>query len=369
MNPRLERRPTARWRKGLAVAGVVLTVAGLDALNTQAGFIVEGTSRTWQATLVLSAIFWLAYAAFLPPILFVADRCPLDLRRLRTLLIHFSAALAFTYVHILAISYLMAPLRPTQEAFLPLIGRLLRLNFGINFLTYWAIVGGMSAHRYYQESRQRELTASKLEASLAAARLEALRAKLNPHFLFNALNAVSVLALNRQHSAVVDTISRLSELLRVALDDSRPQQIPLAEELRFIDDYLEIIKLCFGDRFVVERHLERESLDALVPSMILQPVVENAVVHGIAALCSDGRITIEARRLNGMLQLRVADNGPGFKSTATRGIGIGLGNTRARLVQAYDASSSLDVSGPAEGGAIVTMTFPFVTTRELAVPA
>lgn len=369
MDLRLRSKSAVRWQRGLAIVGVVVAVAVLDGLHTQAGFIAEGVPRAWQTTLVLSAIFWLAYAAFLPPILFVADRYPLDLRRPRTLLIHLSAALGFTYAHILAISYLMAPFRDSPAAFVPLIGRLVRLTFGINFLTYLAIVGAMYALRYYRQSREHELATAQVEASLTAARLEALRAKLNPHFLFNALNAISVLALKRRHTAVVDTISRLSELLRVTLDDTRPQQIPLREELQFIDGYLEILRLRFGDRMVIERRVEAESLDALVPCMILQPVVENAVVHGVAARCDEGHIAIEARRVNDMLHLQIADNGPGFRAGAIRGLGIGLGNTRARLAQAYGTACSLELSDATEGGAIVTMTFPFVAASALAVPA
>lgn len=357
------------WRSGLTLFGLALCLALLDAVHTQAGLAAQGSARDWSTTLVLSAIFWLSYAAFLPPILFVADRYPIELRRPRTLLIHLATALAFTYVHILTISYLMAPFRPTPEELVPLIGRLLRLNFGINFLTYWAIVGGMYAHRYYKESRRRELAAARLEASLAAARLEALRAKLDPHFLFNALNAISVLALTRKHKAVVETIARLSDLLRVSLDDSRPQHIPLAEELRFIDGYLDLLRLRFGDRMIVERRVAEESLDALVPTMILQPVVENAVMHGVAARCEDGHVAIEAERVDGRLRLRVIDNGPGFAARVPVDLGIGLGNTQARLTQSYGAACSLELSDATAGGAVVTITLPFVVAGELPAPA
>ena len=368
MASRVSWRPTS-WRRGLAIGSLVLFFALLDGLHTQAGFVAEGAPHAWSNTLGLTAVFWLVYAAFLPPVLFVADRYPIDIRRPRTLLIHLSGALAFTYVHILVIGFLTAPFRQAPDAWVPLLGRLVRLNFSIDFLAYWAIVGAMFALRYYNESRQREVAAAQLQVSLAAARLDALRAKLNPHFLFNTLNAISVLALKRQHIAVVDAISHLSSLLRVSLDDTRPQQIPLSEELRFLDGYLEIIRLRFGDRMVVERHVTAESLDAVVPNMILQPVVENAVVHGVAARCGEGHIAIEARRVNDSLHLRVTDNGPGFSSGATPGVGIGLSNTRARLAQIYGGAHSLELSNATDGGAIVTMTLPFVAFREFAVPA
>lgn len=161
----------------------------------------------------------------------------------------------------------------------------------------------------------------------------------------------------------------MSDLLRVSLDDARPQQIPLSEELQFLDGYLEILRLRFGERMVVERRVAAESLDALVPSMILQPVVENAVVHGVAARCGEARISIESRRVNNMLHLQITDNGPGFSAGATRGLGIGLGNTRARLAQIYGAAYGLELGNATEGGAIVTITLPFVAATRLTVSA
>jgi sensor histidine kinase YesM len=355
--------------QALAVIGAVLVVALLDGLHTHAGVVLEGGPRTLPVTLGLTAIFWLAYFAFVPLILFVANRYPLDLLRPRTVLIHLGSALAFSYAHIVAIIFLMAPLVESSETSLQLFGRYLRLTFGINFVTYVVIVGATYAHRYQAELRQRELTAAQLAGSLAAARLEALRAKLDPHFLFNALNAISVLALTRKHKAVVDTIARLSDLLRVILDDGRPQHIPLAEELRFIDGYLDLLRLRFGDRMVVEHRISAESLDALVPTMILQPVVENAVMHGVAARCDEGHIVIEAECCDGKLRLRVTDNGPGFVARAPVRHGIGLGNTQARLAQSYGAAGSLELSDAVTGGAIVTMTLPLASAGSLSISA
>ena len=368
-NSRTDWRPAASWQGWLGVSALVSFFALLDAVHTHAGLLAEGSAPVWSETLGMTAIFWLAYAAFIPPVMLIAGRYPLDRRRPQTVLIHLSAALAFTYVHIIAISFLFAPFRPAPQAFVPLVGRLVRLNFGINFLTYWAVVSAMHARRYYAESRRRELTSAQLDASLTAARLEALRAKLNPHFLFNTLNAISVLALTRQHTAVVDGISRLSDLLRVSLDDALPQQTPLSQELTFLGGYLDIVRLRFGDRMVVEQHVAAETLDALVPSMILQPLVENAVVHGISMRVGEGRIAIDARRMDGTLYLQVSDNGPGFGALTTRGQGIGLRNTRARLEQIHGAAQALDLSDAPGGGAVVRITIPFTTAGELAISA
>jgi len=358
---------TASWRRWLAISALVLLLALLDALHTHVGFVVEGHPLPWSDTLGMTAVFWLVYAAFVPPIMWVADRHRFDLRRPLTVIMHVSAALVFAYVHILVISVLMAPFRPAPVPFVPLLGRLLRLNFGINVLTYWAIVGAMHAIHYQGESRERKIAATQLQASLTASRLESLRAQLNPHFLFNALNAISVLALKRQHTAVVDNIARLSELLRVSLDNARPQQIPLGEEMRFLDGYLGLVQLRFGDRMVVDRQVPNETLGALVPTMILQPLVENAVVHG-AGVRVGGRIAIEVRRDADRLRLTVSDNGPGFAARSTNGEGIGLRNTRARLEQFYGSAHTLDMANAPDGGAVVAITIPFVGAH-LTTPA
>jgi signal transduction histidine kinase len=351
------------------VAGVVLAFAVLDGVHTQAGFLAEGNPQSWVQLMRETAIFWLVYAAPLPLVLLIADRFPLDPRRPRNILIHLAAALSFTYLHVIVVTGTFIQSRPAPTPLVPLLGRVLRFDFALNFLTYCAIVGAMYGVRLYTQARRRELTAAQLEASLAAARLEGLRAQLNPHFLFNTLNAISVLAMKGQHAAVTDTLARLGELLRVSLDDTRPHQVPLSDEVEFLGGYLEILQLRFGDRMVVEQSIDNDVLGALVPCMILQPVVENAIVHGISARPGEGRIAIGARRTEERLVLQVSDNGPGFGASAARGHGIGLRNTRARLEQIYGTAQRLELIDGPEGGAIVRITIPFVTTGALAVPA
>src|SRR5262249_36009629 len=156
---------------------------------------------------------------------------------------------------------------------------------------------------YYSELHQRALaaeqlktTAAQLEASLTEARLRALRSQLNPHFLFNTLNAVSALALKGESRAVVRMLSKLSDLLRISLDEDRPQMIPLVKELEFTESYIEVQHLWFGDRVKVERIIPLETLNALVPTMILQPLIENAFVHGIAKSTGTARVQIETAK-------------------------------------------------------------------------
>jgi sensor histidine kinase YesM len=221
-----------------------------------------------------------------------------------------------------------------------------RLLFYLDVLTYWGIVGMYLALHY-----------SNLRTSLAEARLAALRAQLNPHFLFNTLNAISTLALKGDHSAVTETLGRLSSLLRAALDE-HTEEIALSREMAFLDDYVAIQRIRFADRLCVEKHVAPEALVGLVPTMILQPIVENAIKHGVEVGRGEGHVEVSAARDNGTLVIEVRDSGPGFDVKTPRD-GIGLANTRARLDQLYGPSSRLEYGSMSQGGASVKITIPF----------
>jgi len=237
----------------------------------------------------------------------------------------------------------------------------MRIQLPTDFLAYGVLVGVFYASQYYSDRRDWELTAAQLRARLTEARLETLRSQLNPHFLFNTLNAVSVLAMKGEQRAVVEMLARLSDLLRLALDETRPLQISLASELAFVDRYLDIQRIRFGDRLTISEDIAADTLTALVPSMLLQPIVENAIKYGISAECGPGSIGIQAARHNGTLRLCVTDSGPGFQRTAVSGTnGIGLRNTEARLEQLYGADHRVEYGRAIDGGAAVTISMPFL---------
>jgi len=268
--------------------------------------------------------------------------------------------MAFAYLHISVIA-ILNPLRLHTHA--PLEATLLKMvivNFPIDFLAYWAIIAIAYALHFYSLSQQRELAAAQLQASLAKARLRSLHSQLNPHFLFNTLNAISALALKGQGRAVARALARLTGLLRISLNEQSPQVISLTRELEFIDNYLEIQRLLFGDRLAIERAIQPDVMHAAVPCMILQPLVENAIVHGISEYPGTGRILIEAGLSNGVLRLRVSDNGRGFYPEQPRRGGIGLANTQARLEHNYGSDQSIEYGRSAEGGACITISIPFV---------
>jgi LytS/YehU family sensor histidine kinase len=233
-------------------------------------------------------------------------------------------------------------------------------NFPIPFLSYWAMVISMYAFHYQDEARRREIAAAQLEASLMEARLRMLQAQLSPHFFFNTLNAISALAVKGDPNAVVEMMARLGDFLRTCLDDGRPQQVSLSKEVELANSYLEIQKLCFGDRLTIRQDIAPEVSEALVPSMILQPVVENAIVHGIAEKLGVGCITIEATRDAGQLRLKVHDNGPGFAADALEREGVGLVMTRSRLEQMYGNDYEVHYGSTVGEGTTVTLCLPFI---------
>ncbi len=234
------------------------------------------------------------------------------------------------------------------------------INLHLSILIYWGVLGIKSAFSYYQKYRERELKTSQLEARLATSRLQVLKMQLHPHFLFNTLNAISEL-IYKDPEAAERMIGDLSDLLRMSFEKLEVQEISLKQELEFLIKYLEIEQMRFHDRLMVEMNIAPETLDASVPNMILQPLVENAIKHGIAPRSKGGKIEIGAARSNGSLLLTVSDNGIGvpFGDTENLHEGVGLSNTRRRLKHLYGEKHRFDLSAAEEKGLKIDLTIPF----------
>jgi LytS/YehU family sensor histidine kinase len=226
------------------------------------------------------------------------------------------------------------------------------------FLIYWGIVIGQHAFAYYQKFHERELHAAELETRLTQARLQALQMQLNPHFLFNTLNAISSL-MHKDVEAADRMIVQLSDLLRYALESTEAQEVPLRQELDFLDRYLDIQRARFGERLVICHEVEAETLTARVPNLVLQPLVENAIQHGLEPRARAGQIVLRARRRDEALEVEVQDNGVGLANGATPTEGIGLSNTRARLEQLYGSRQRLDFLDAPGGGLVVRIRIPW----------
>jgi sensor histidine kinase YesM len=355
------------WKTWAGVIGSALFLGVLSWIHHVLGAWGQGElSGPGRQFLVIEA-FWLSYAALLPVLFLAADRYRLAFWRLTTIAIHATGATAFTYVHFFLFSLIVVYVIPTPSAPAPegatlfyVFSGLIRRNFVLDFLTYWVIVAFTHMGQYQVQLRQRELAAAELRTSLTNARLKALQDQLNPHFFFNTLHIISSLAISGRSAAVTDTVARLSDLLRVSFDETRPSWIPLRRELEFVDSYLEIHRLWYGDRLNVRRVIATNVLDALVPCMMLQPIVENAIVHGVAARPGPGRLVLEGERLNGSLRLRISDNGPGLWRNSRRRKGVGLANTEQRLEQLYGTDCHIEYGTSVEGGACVTISIPFL---------
>jgi signal transduction histidine kinase len=306
---------------------------------------------------------WLLYGALTPLVFLLAHRYPLRRGLLaRNIAIHFVAALLMCVAWaalglILRRVMHLAPMAPTRSQ--AIIGwSLITLPFGV--AVYFAVLGLEHAVSYFQEARDRETQAARLSTQLAEARLGALRMQMQPHFLLNSLNAITVIVRDRDTATATRMLEHLGEILRRVMRTDRPQEVTLAEELDFVRQYLAIEQVRFSDRLQPLIEVDPRLLTALVPEFLLQPLVENALRHGLAKRVTATLLRIEARREGDVLVLSVIDDGPGPGGTPADVIeGVGLGNTRERLVTLYGDRASVTLVGTPEGGAAATVRLPW----------
>jgi len=234
-----------------------------------------------------------------------------------------------------------------------------------NWLIYWVIVGAWQAYQYYRRYLSSELRRERLERQFSEARLNALRMQLDPHFLFNALNTISS-QLERDPRLAREMIEHLGDLLRLSLDSKDRQEVPLAEEMAFLAHYLAIQKIRFGDNLRVEIRVDPEVKYASVPSLFVQPLVENAIRHGISRRASGGKITVSAGKAGDQLEIRVLDDGvglpPGWELETSSGLGLSV--TRERIAGLHNGLSHFSVLNRAEGGTEVRIVLPLKLTLD-----
>lgn len=362
-----------RW---LFILGFWTFFGALNGSQMYLGIRSEGMDIPLSRVFAWQMLGWIPWALLTPAVLWLGRRFPLERPGLaRNLSVHAAACALVAAAHaalFTVANLLLSPFESRPRPFLEMFYGRLTSQFHIDLLIYGAVLGTSYAVGYYARFREREVRATQLEARLAQAELQALKMQLHPHFLFNTLNGIVGLVRDHKNSAAVEMIAGLSDLLRYTLDGAGRQEVTLREELEFLELYLGIQQKRFPDRLRVEMSVEPGTLEALVPNLILQPLVENAIRHGVSRRAAGGTVGVAAAREGGRLRLRVYDDGPGLQPQARReaasddgphegspSTGIGLSNTRARLKQLYGDAQSFEVFEREAGGVEAALLLPF----------
>jgi two-component sensor histidine kinase len=340
--------------------GIVLALWGglvlLFAIQTKTAMAIP-----WGAILTQIQSFWLPWVVFLPIVVLLSLQFPFEKPRIPSQAgVHLLACAIILTINYVISRFLLPPPPPMVGAH---NSPPPEMRMGPDVVVYLLTMSACVAFAHFRKSQEGERRAVELEARLAQAKLQALRMQINPHFLFNTLNAISTL-IHTNPAVADDMVTDLGELFRGSLESSDDQEIPLARELELLDRYLAIEQRRFGTRLEVERRIATEVLRGFVPTLILQPLVENAIRHGIQAVKSVGKIAIHGRREGERIVLSVSDNGTKpvdlslLKSGSPRR-GIGLRNTEARLRQLYGKQASLALGTGELGGWVVQIELPF----------
>jgi two-component system LytT family sensor kinase len=356
--------PNAHPRKsGLPFVPVFIAITALavfTAVQLLVAYRLRGIELSTREAILSGVATWYPYLLVAPAIFLVCRRFPFDgASWARSLFFHLP--LSFVFGGAWSVMRWLCSFHPWVDEMPLMLSKVFVSHFPLWFLSYCVLVGVHEAWQNYRRFREGELRAAQLEAKLAQAQLEVLKGQLHPHFLFNTLHAISTL-IHRDPEAADEMVAQLSDLLRMTLANVGVQEVALQQELEFLHRYLDIQQIRFQDRLRVVVDVPPETLDLRVPNQVLQPLVENAIRHGVDAQRGQGLIEIRARAEGETLRLTVRDDGPGVKPGVNGmrrgGGGIGLANTRARLRELYGAVSSLELANHPTGGTLVTLSIP-----------
>ncbi len=363
-------RPTSRYL--LNVLLISLAATGLLGLFDTGQYYVfqelEGDPVPWQKLVHNYLPFWCTAALLMPAVAWFARRLAFPAgRRIRIALTHTVTAIAYAHIHTGATQLVYLAIkgqRLPEFDFVQSVAKRLTRVIELDLMIYAIAVAAVllvEANRRYREnertSAQLAVEKANLQASLADARLDALRMQLQPHFLFNALHAISTLIMRGDNQGAHRMLLALSDFLRMTLDSGNSQVVPLGVELEFLEAYLQIQRERFGDRLKVSLDIDTEAHNALLPALVLQPLVENSVRHGAGKVDGVGTINIKATVSGGRLLIEIADNGPGL-ATELPAEGVGLGNIRARLQQLYPDDHAFQLANGRQCGTVATLSLP-----------
>jgi two-component system, LytTR family, sensor kinase len=350
-------RPLDRFPWWLVVG--LWTLPGLiNATQMYVTLNTDGYTMSFATAAIWVVLPWQIYTLLTPPIVWLARHFPFD--RIRNLAVHLVAAVIAGALFSLAwlSCGVLAGVKTFADPVATVASLALRQSV-ITMLAYGLVVAGIWVREHQRRSREAALAQAELATQLAEAQLDALRMQLHPHFLFNTLNAISVLMRKHDIERATRMLGGLGDLLRSALENVGVQHVPLRAELGFIDRYLEIEQIRFGDRVRVRRSIAPEVLDARIPNLLLQPLVENALKHGLEPLPKGGQIELSAQRRADRLRIEIRDDGAGLNGSRA---GIGLSNVRARLERLYQSDQSFTLE-PASPGVRVVVEIPYQDIR------
>jgi signal transduction histidine kinase len=342
----------------------LLAILGWSVLGCLFSLPSLSARGNWRMYLMMSLAQWWSWGLVTPVILATDRRLPFtDKQLVRRFLTQLILSVLFTaaYVYVFALLRAVLNLGPWNALLnTRVLAGALQGMFLWSWLVYWLILGSAQAYGYYERYLSSELRAERLERSFSEARLNALRMQLDPHFLFNALNTISS-QVERDPKLARGMIEHLGDLLRLSLDSKDRQEIPLAEEIAFLDHYLAIQKIRFGDNLKIEIQIQPEVKYATVPCLLVQPLVENAIRHGISKRVTGGRVELSARRMGDELEIEVVDDGVGLPPewSMETSAGVGLSVTRERIASLHpNGGSHFSVQRGAAGGTEVKISLP-----------
>ncbi|MGE0362388.1 MAG: sensor histidine kinase [Vicinamibacterales bacterium] len=359
--------PTSGALRPRVIVGTATVLGFFSAFTAYyyvATFATRGRSASFPFLLLLNLNYWYSWALLTPGILWLARRFPFERGAwLRSVPVHVAGVFVATLAHVTLVMLGRAAIYTwggeSPGAWGSEFQRMFFLNFDYETMTYWTIVGISHALRYHYEAQDRRLRASQLETRLMEAQLQTLQRQLQPHFLFNTLNTISAL-MHRDVEAADAMLARLGDLLRMSFETLGVQEVALSQELDFLRKYVAIEQARFRDRLDVTFDVAADTLDCPVPNLLLQPLVENAIRHGIGPRVGPGHVVVRAARAGSVLELEVRDDGVGVPAAKLSDLeqGVGLSNTRSRLVHLYGDHHRFEVRRPAGGGLSVVIAIP-----------
>jgi len=345
---------------GLAVVCLMAALLAVwTAQECNRNLALHHLQAPYTPSLLYGVMYWIWWVAVTLVLWSFADRWPAVFKPSGlTVMAHLGAACVLATLHLALLKHILW----LGSWYWPAWGRLFHTvwvwtleRFGVELALY-GLIGGACAFLHSRMQAQQKL---EIERQLTQAQLKALQMQIEPHFLFNTLNAITSLMVQERNKEAIKTMTHLNNILRTTLQRKSPEKVPFVEELRIIESYLAIQQVRFAGRLEVKIDVTPEALDGLVPSFLLQPLVENAIQHGIAPLEEGGLIETHVKRVGDMLQMEVKDNGRGPIDSSTQGHGIGMQNIRERLAYFYPDAYEFNAMAPTGGGYAVIVQIPY----------